>query len=152
MLDVRNDKWRRRPEPGTYRVVSLSKTVRLVKYSCKKCRAVASLAKEVINTHGQVRNFVCNRCQHNADLKLRGWYIMEYEYKDWANGPGIPGTWWKDGRDRLWICCPKCKRIGILTETHTVDEQGNVTPSVICSRKTCDFHETIKLKDYATYS
>lgn len=68
-------------------------------------------------------------------------------YNSWPDGWGVPGTWtMTDGEP--WFCCPLCKRIGRLWDSHNVSTDGTVTPSLVCSRDTCSYHEHIHLLQY----
>lgn len=153
MIDTREHPWRRAPEPGTYKVVPL-RTAKLLKYCCRRCNTVSSLHTEQVR-QGCVRNFKCSnpRCSFQGDLNLRGWRVVEFKKSDWPGGKGVPGTWRRDEKGKLWLCCPKCKKIGRLDEPdHQVDAKGDVTPSVGCpptKMKPCDFHDMIRLLNYA---
>ncbi len=48
-----------------------------------------------------------------------------------------------DGSQIVLIKC-KCGWIGSLVD-HDVDDEGQVSPSVICSNEDCDFHEYVIL-------
>ena len=64
-----------------------------------------------------------------------------------------PGTWTtrerrdEPGKKRVIIGCPGCGRRGDLDD-HTVDENGIVSPSVVCPHKGCTFHDYVALKDW----
>ncbi len=61
----------------------------------------------------------------------------------------IPCTWrlLKDGyRKSASIVCPN-GHYGILLD-HNIDENGMVTPSVVCPEEGCNFHDWIKLMDW----
>lgn len=66
-------------------------------------------------------------------------------------GPAVrPMCWFllynKDcGAKETWFVCPN-GHAGPLDSTHTVDENGKVTPSVVCDE--CDFHDHVVLEDY----
>jgi hypothetical protein len=51
----------------------------------------------------------------------------------------------RDGRPTVRIACPKCLTSGDL-DAHDIDDDGNVSPSVVCPSAICDFHDTIKLE------
>lgn len=56
----------------------------------------------------------------------------------------------KEPRHRLWatLWCPKCdNEVGLGNKTHTITDDGMVSPSVICPH--CDFHEFIQLKGWS---
>jgi hypothetical protein len=52
-----------------------------------------------------------------------------------------------DGRQIPNLCCPKCGEVASMA-SHTVADDGSVTPSAICPNNDCDFHEYIKLDDW----
>lgn len=59
------------------------------------------------------------------------------------------GTWFqstRDGQSQIMLSCPGCGTRASLTETHEINEAGNVNPSVECD---CGYHEFVTLKDYA---
>jgi len=45
------------------------------------------------------------------------------------------------------ILCPKCQKVSCL-RNHTIHRDGTVSPSLVCPRDECNFHEMIKLKDW----
>lgn len=56
----------------------------------------------------------------------------------------------EDGTKSAWFWCPRCGLMGSLGG-HTIDAEGNVTPSVLCGYngylkdgvlQVCGFHET----------
>lgn len=48
------------------------------------------------------------------------------------------------------ITCPRCYQEWILSgKIHKVSNDGTVTPSLVCPCEGCDFHEFVKLKDWA---
>lgn len=60
----------------------------------------------------------------------------------------IPRTWRpimsiEGKRISASIVCP-AGHYGVLTD-HSIDNDGAVTPSVVCPEDGCDFHENIKL-------
>lgn len=62
-----------------------------------------------------------------------------------------PGTWksLKVGKVRsASLNCPLCGEMGLLTD-HTIQENGDVDPSVICSNDICTFHEYISLTGWS---
>ena len=68
--------------------------------------------------------------------------------------PLIPGCWREialDGKpgdppDTIKFACPNCGVEAYLDE-HDVDDDGNVSPSVICPKE-CGFHDTVILKNF----
>jgi predicted RNA-binding Zn-ribbon protein involved in translation (DUF1610 family) len=41
--------------------------------------------------------------------------------------------------------CPKCgKSVAVSDRTHTIAEDGTVTPSMVCPHEGCCFHEFIR--------
>lgn len=54
-----------------------------------------------------------------------------------------PLTWDKGGKGIVLVKC-KCGWIGNLVD-HDVDDEGGVSPSVICANEECDFHEYVIL-------
>jgi len=50
----------------------------------------------------------------------------------------------KDG-DGVVVCCPCCKTSAPLTEMHTVDPAGYVTPIYACPNAACPFAEFLFL-------
>lgn len=63
-----------------------------------------------------------------------------------AKSPGKQGSWWWM-RDTLVFSCPKCGNSSSLND-YDVSSEGEVTPSLLCSLSTCDFHELLKLEDF----
>ena len=57
-----------------------------------------------------------------------------------------PGTWWGEG-SHISIKCPKCGKIGSVGG-HDIAEDGKVSPSLVCPREGCDFHEIVMLEDW----
>ncbi len=44
------------------------------------------------------------------------------------------------------VFCPSCDlRLGC---THTIDVQGNLSPSLVCTHDGCSFHEFVQLAGY----
>ena len=53
--------------------------------------------------------------------------------------------WKREGQD-IWVTCPDCGlRATLSRHKHTIDDDGLVTPSLICITETCDFHEHVRL-------
>lgn len=71
-----------------------------------------------------------------------------------------PGTWaptLMDGKRTAYVCCPKCGNVGGIS-SHTIDDAGTVTPSIVCSSHEnvgsdpCaekGFHEFVTLEGWA---
>lgn len=61
-----------------------------------------------------------------------------------------PGTWRGaiagDVRTAT-ASCPKCGKVASLSG-HTIDDAGQVTPSLVCPYLDCDFHEYIQLEGW----
>ncbi len=57
-----------------------------------------------------------------------------------------PGEWVRLTTDDPgpFICCPGCKLPAGIS-SHKIAQNGLVTPSVVCDRPHCDFHEFIQL-------
>lgn len=57
-----------------------------------------------------------------------------------------------DGVKTAEIRCPKCGGIVRISNDpdrgHEIDADGMVTPSLVCPRVRCDFHETVMLEDW----
>lgn len=60
-----------------------------------------------------------------------------------ASGKGV---WYVYG-ETIVMSCPECGAIGVLTD-HKADSDGKVTPSVVCSRDGCGFHDYVKLEGW----
>ena len=67
---------------------------------------------------------------------------------DWTNAKyAIKGTWvpyTRDGKKTARVSCPLCDFVAVL-DTHTINEDGVVHPSVVCPVSTCRFHAFVKL-------
>lgn len=61
------------------------------------------------------------------------------------HGERRKGTWWRNRGQTFWGC-PKCSQAHSLT-THTIREDGEVVPSVVCGK--CDFHDYVTLEECA---
>lgn len=72
-----------------------------------------------------------------------------------------PGTW-KPFKDQLppehehlvrhyaLITCPTChKALSVGVGGHSIAEDGTVSPSVVCPRPGCTFHEFVRLADWS---
>lgn len=57
----------------------------------------------------------------------------------WALDPGEYRRVILDGNTTGRVACPVCGGIGSLDD-HEIDEQGNVTPSLVCPHPPCPFH------------
>lgn len=75
------------------------------------------------------------------------------------NKRGAPGTWhFLDLRTTppsraVVIHCPSCGKHGTIhqpgdPDRHTIDEHGNVHPSLVCPHGGCQFHEWGKLEGW----
>ena len=68
------------------------------------------------------------------------------------NGPLRPGFWrWvnRDGNPIVKLACHLCGTEAELWHGHHfVDDNGKVTPSVVCPDVTCDMHVQPTLEDY----
>jgi hypothetical protein len=66
----------------------------------------------------------------------------------WPDGVAEKGTWHggrkADDTRTASLSCPDCGKIGSLSD-HKIDDQGRVSPSVVCPTKGCDFHEWLIL-------
>lgn len=52
---------------------------------------------------------------------------------------------WQEIHEIVYLRCPR----GHLAQlNHLIDLEGRVTPSVMCPKSGCDFHETIVLEGY----
>lgn len=56
------------------------------------------------------------------------------------------GTWLKTARG-IYLCCPSCGNISALTE-YAINEDGLVSPAVICPNGFCKFNEDVQLQDW----
>ena len=69
-------------------------------------------------------------------------------YDRWDGGVGAPGTWHggrkSDGKRIASVCCPKCKKIAMLSD-HEIKPGGIVAPSVVCPREGCTWHVFVQL-------
>lgn len=62
--------------------------------------------------------------------------------------PFHPGQWAitrTPTEAKVRFCCPKCRGMGDLTETHEIASDGTVSPSVVCD---CGFHDLVKLEGW----
>ncbi len=63
----------------------------------------------------------------------------------------VPGGGWHhvilNGNPVVVAYCPKCFKEGYLDE-HEIDCDGQVTPSMVCGREGCDFHDMVTLGNY----
>jgi hypothetical protein len=50
------------------------------------------------------------------------------------------------GKKSASVECPKCGNMYYLD--HTISDDGNVTPSLVCPFDNCDFHEFVVLEDW----
>lgn len=61
-----------------------------------------------------------------------------------------PGTWRPvndpSGEVKASITCPKCGQAAAID--HSIAADGAVTPSLVCPRDGCDFHEMGKLEGW----
>jgi hypothetical protein len=62
------------------------------------------------------------------------------------------GCWWATVENNpltyvIVMRCPECNQISDLDD-HNIDSDGVVTPSLICPREHCDFHEMVRLLDW----
>ena len=73
-----------------------------------------------------------------------------------VNGKDIsPGDWFLSEDDWIIVVCPECCDLSALCKPepepnceHTVDEQGNISPDVICPYPNCTWVEQVKLGDW----
>lgn len=59
----------------------------------------------------------------------------------------LPNTWEHAGMETIFICCQDCEQIFVLTD-HAIDDEGKVSPSVVCPYKRCNFHNFVQLEDF----
>jgi len=62
-----------------------------------------------------------------------------------------PGQWRglkADGVRTAGLSCPDCGQVASLSH-HKIDQDGIVTPSVVCPTEGCKFHEWIKLDGWS---
>jgi hypothetical protein len=72
-----------------------------------------------------------------------------------------PGEWVPvrfDGKRSAYFCCPTCRNVGGI-RSHTIDAEGNVSPSIVCSATSPNtgkagcaekgFHEFAQLEGWA---
>ncbi len=60
---------------------------------------------------------------------------------------GERGTWTPthiDGRLSAVAFCPSCGQRGTL-DSHAIDADGSATPSLVCPRDGCSYHEFVRL-------
>ena len=66
----------------------------------------------------------------------------------WLDGSAVKGTWHRDGAPdnilAVSVACPACGKIAGL-EDHKIDVTGEVSPSVVCPREGCIFHDWVTL-------
>ncbi len=56
--------------------------------------------------------------------------------------------WWNSHNLSVWICCPGCGHIGLLSmHHHSISKEGVVTPAVECCN--CNFQKMIVLDDWS---
>jgi len=61
------------------------------------------------------------------------------------------GRWrpgWRDSQRTATLSCPTCGQVASLSG-HAIDEVGTVTPSVVCPRGNCEFHDFVLLVGWA---
>lgn len=61
----------------------------------------------------------------------------------WRGGLGS----WAFGARTASLACPDCKEVFSLTD-HKINDDGAVSPSVVCPREGCSFHEFIILEGW----
>jgi predicted RNA-binding Zn-ribbon protein involved in translation (DUF1610 family) len=49
-------------------------------------------------------------------------------------------------QDLASILCPKCREVGMISEPHTIDSHGNVSPVWQCDK--CGFADVLQLQDF----
>lgn len=55
-----------------------------------------------------------------------------------------------NGEKSALVYCPSCGGFrASLVGTHEISDDGIVTPSLVCGNDACNFHEQIKLQDWA---
>ena len=59
--------------------------------------------------------------------------------------PGTYSATTSAGERSAVFACPDCEMRGHLRSTHTIAENGDVSPSVVCD---CGFHRFITLQDW----
>lgn len=68
---------------------------------------------------------------------------------DYRQLPPLHWTWWNDGtvEDPQWVPAMACSfgHVFRIERNHTVDQNGNVNPSMVCPYK-CSYHSYIKLE------
>ena len=57
-----------------------------------------------------------------------------------------PGCWWPLLPNGTLVTCPSCGATAALD--HTVDDEGNVSPSLVCPADGCGFHEFVRLEGW----
>ena len=65
--------------------------------------------------------------------------------KDAVKGTYIPKI--MDGKQSALLCCPDCGCIAGI-DSHTIVENGEVNPSVVCDNEDCEFHAFVAFKDW----
>lgn len=53
-----------------------------------------------------------------------------------------------DRRGWCIVCCPSCGRPMTLGLNHVVAADGRVSPSLVCPRAGCSFHDYVTLADW----
>jgi len=71
---------------------------------------------------------------------------MTLPYDPWPGGVPRKGTWHAYG-EIVMAACPRCGRVAGLGG-HSVSEGGVVSPSVVCPREGCGFHEDVVLEGW----
>lgn len=66
-----------------------------------------------------------------------------------VTGPlGESLVWWPFGHGAIFVC-PNGHDGWLAPGNHTVTEDGYVYPSVVCPYDGCEFHEMVRLLDWA---
>lgn len=72
----------------------------------------------------------------------------EFELKyDEAAGL-VPGTWTPLGVDNAMVTCQNDREHVATLSDHKIDENGVVTPSLVCPVEGCGFHEWVRLQGW----
>jgi hypothetical protein len=70
-------------------------------------------------------------------------------YNKATHGKGeepTPGTWWSSGGKWVSLACHECGLQALLN--HTVSDNGDVNPSLVCPYEPCTMHVFGTLKDW----
>ena len=88
---------------------------------------------------GAVKHILAGKVQVPVGAKARILFGQKVN-----KGPASPQMWWPMGK-MAQILCPNGHNVTLLADNHTIRDNGEVTPSVICGHDGCPFHAHIQL-------